>query len=356
MSLSPQRLITLLCLLGFPCLTYSQMDFQPRVSFKKEELISSSFPWLAKTDNREELNIFKLSCPACIEELKAAFNNDPTNVGLINLSTYKKEDRPIAQTLLATTLSYDDETKRKEVFGELLGLFTQSSNQFLRNFEEWQTLCLGFWNLDAHPIDDPKIWADALNWMDKQNRINMLLDMTQFPGSLELKEINNIPPITKETYRDGYSFVALSLPWLKYPDTHPVPGKPPSQNHPEQLPVMLINPLQQFSKAEWMERADTAGKGAFWHFVGDPEIVLHPRMLNFLAAFLDMPTDQERQQAFASAIKQIADERSRQKSFLATVHRIKEMPKARPSHEASRLAEARELMEDFLAYDFLRRE
>lgn len=336
-------------------ITTAQESYNPRTSFTKEELIADSFSWLASEDNHDELNIFKLSCPSCIQELKAAFVNDPTNIGLINLSTYRKGDRPLAQVLLATTLSYDDESKQAEIFGQLLELFVNSTDQFLKNPTEWQTLCLGFWNLDSYNIDDRRIWADALNWLDKQNRINMLLDMTQFPGSLELKPENKIPPITRDTYRDGYSFVALSIPWLKYPETHPIPGKILSQNHPEQLPVTLIDPLKQSSKTEWADWAKVAETGTFWHFVGDSEIVLHPRLLNFLAGFLDMPTDQERRDAFSKAIAQISEERSRSKSLLAVLPRVKGLPKADPERESKRVEEARNMIEDFLAYDLMRK-
>ncbi len=350
------KCISLLVMLSASQLiTTAQEGYKPRTSFTKEELVAGSFSWLANEDNRDELNVFKLSCPSCIQELKSAFENNPTNVGLVNLSTYRKGDRPLAQSLLATTLSYDDESKRAEVFSQLLELFVNSSEQFLKNPAEWQTLCLGFWNLDSYKIDDRRIWADALNWLDRQNRTNMLLEMTQFPGSLELKAENKIPPITRDTYRDGYSFVALSIPWLKYPDTHPVPGKTPSLNHPEQLPVTLIDPLQQSSQTVWADRAKVARNGTFWHFVGDPEIVLHPRLLTFLAGFLDMPTDQERRDAFSKAIEQISTERSRSKSLLAALPRVKGLPMADPERQTVRVEEARNMIEDFLAYDLMRK-
>lgn len=349
------KCIFLLALLSTSQLiTTAQESYKPRTSFTKEELIAGSFSWLASEDNRDELNVFKLSCPSCIQELKSAFENDPTNIGLVNLSTYRKGDRPLAQALLATTLSYD-EPKRAEIFGQLLELFANSSEQFLKYPTEWQTLCLGFWNFDTYKIDDRRIWADALNWLDKQNRTNMLLEMTQFPGSLELKAKNKIPPYTRDTYRDRYSFVALSIPWLKYPDTHPVPGKTPSLNHPEQLPMTLIDPLQQSTQTIWADRAKVAETGTFWHFVGDPEIVLHPRLLTFLAGFLDIPTDQERRDAFSKAIGQISAERSRSKSLLAVLPRVKGLPKADPERESERLEEARNMIEDFLAYDLMRK-
>jgi hypothetical protein len=327
-----------------------------RTSFSKEELITNSYTWLAGADNRDMLQVYKLSCPNCIEELKAAFEQHPKDIGLINFSTFKKEDRPLAQALIATTLTYREDSKRAEVFGELLGLFVNSAYQFLKNPQEWRTLCLGFWNADEYSTEDPRPWADALNWMDRQNRINILMDLTGFPGSLELKEINSIPIIPKQTYRDQFLFVALSLPWLKYPAVHPIPGQPEAANHPENLTTVIVNPLYQYPASEWQQFANTAKAGAFWNFVGEPEINLHPRMLEFLAAFLDLPTDQARADAFVKAISAVAGKPTDPpKSILATLPRIKkELPKAAPKRKADLMAEARQMSEAFLIYDHLR--
>ncbi|MDA0347014.1 MAG: hypothetical protein O3C43_05470 [Verrucomicrobia bacterium] len=326
-----------------------------RTSFTKDELIANSFSWLANDENRDDLHVYKLSCPGCIEELKSAFENDPKNIGLVNFSTYKKEDRPLAQILVAATLSHDDEMKRSEVFGELLNTYVHSADQFQRKPKEWLSICINFWNQDGYAIDNPTLWADALNWMDRQNRINQLMDMNQFPGSLELKEVNQIPPITRETFRDQYAFVALSLPWLKYPEVHPIPEIPQAQNHPQQLPVVILNPIQQFSNAEWEAQAHTAKTGAFWNFVGDPDITLHPRLLEFIAAMLELPTDLERQEAFSKAIEQIANSKSAgAKSFLATLPRVKDLPKVSAERKEQLIEEARRMMSDFLIYDRLR--
>ena len=326
-----------------------------RTSFTKDELIAESFSWLANDENRDDLHVYKLSCPGCIEELKSAFENDPKNIGLVNFSTYKKEDRPIAQIMVAATLSYDNEMRRSEVFGELLNTYVQSADQFQRNPKDWQSICMSFWNEDVYAIDNQTLWADALNWMDRQNRINQLMDMNQFPGSLELKDENPIPPITQKTYRDQYAFVALSLPWLKYPEVHPIPEIPQTQNHPQQLPVVILNPIQQMSNSEWKARAQTAQTGAFWNFVGDPDITLHPRLLEFVAAILELPTDLERQAAFSKAIEQIASSKSGgAKSLLATLPRVKDLPKVSADRKDQLVEEARQMISDFLIYDMLR--
>jgi hypothetical protein len=328
---------------------------QNRTSFTKEELIANSFTWLASEENRDDLHIYKLSCPGCIEELKSAFDYDPKNIGLINFSTYRKEDRPLAQVMVATILSYDDENKRSEVFGELLKTYVNAADQFQRKPKDWLSICMSFWNQDGYAFDNPILWADALNWMDRQNRINQLMDLNQFPGSLELNEVNQIPPITVETYRDQFAFIGLSFPWLKYPEHHPIPEMPPAQNHPQQLPVVIINPIQQLSGSEWEARAQLAKTGAFWNFVGDPDITLHPRLLEFLAAILELPTDLERQEAFSKTIEQIASSKSRgSKSFLATIPRLKDLPKVSAERKEQLVEEARQIMNDFLTYDRLR--
>lgn len=328
-----------------------------RTSFSKKELLDNAITWLSDVETEDTLHVYKLSCPSCIMELKEAFANDPQKVGAMNLSTYKKEDRPLAQALLATSLSYSDEGKRKETFAELLRLFVESPDHFQKNSKEWLELCFGFWNTAEVGVGDKQVWADALNWMDRQNRINMLMELTSFPGSLELKEDNPIPPIRTKTYRDQYTLVALSLPWLKYPEVHPNKNQPPSANHPENLPLVFLNPLRPLQNRDWIQHADKASSGAFWNFIGDPEIVKHDRMVDFLAAFLEMPTDQERQGAFAEAIRAVGSGRNSSKSLLATLPRVKDqLPQVSPERKETLTQEARLMLEHFLVYDRLRRE
>ena len=116
-----------------PSVSFSQKGFQARTEFSRQELIDTSFVWLAETGNEDVIHIYKLSCPSCIQEMQVAFAKDPKNLGCINFSTFKKTDRLLAQCLLATTLSYSDETKRAETFSELLHLFAFSSYQFQLN-------------------------------------------------------------------------------------------------------------------------------------------------------------------------------------------------------------------------------
>lgn len=353
----PSRVwLPLTCILVFAsAVQVIGLEYTPRTAFTKEELIKNSFTWLASAGNRELLHVYKLSCPSCIEELKSVVEKNPKDIGPINFSTFKKEDRPLAQSLIATTLSHIEESKRAEIFGELLSIFAFSADKFHQNPKQWQSLCLNFWNYDNYDVDDPTIWADALNWMDRQNRINMLMELTKFPGSLELNDVNPIPPLQEKTYRDGFTFVALAIPWLKYPDKHPNPNQPEAANHPEELPVILINPLRQFSVIDWRKHARTGKAGAFWHFVGDPDITLHPRLLEFLAAFLDLPTDADRREAFAKAIQTIAgDQNSGPISLLAGIPRAKGLPEAAEDRKPRLMEEARKMMEDFLAYDTLR--
>lgn len=328
-----------------------------RSSFTREELLESAITWLADVETEDTLHVYKLSCPSCIMELKEAFQKDPDQIGAMNLSTFKKEDRPLAQALLATSLSYSDESKRKETFGELLRLFVESADQYHRNSKEWLELCLGFWNTEEVDVGDNATWANALNWMDQQNRINMLMDLTMFPGSLELKDSNPIPPVRSKTYRDQYCLVALSLPWLKYPDVHPVKGQPAAANHPENMPLTFLNPLRPLRNEDWAQFAERAKTGTFWNFIGEPDIVLHSRMTEFLAGILELPTDAERRNAFVNAINALGSGRSASKSLLATLPRIKDqLPRIAAERKDDRMAEAKEVLEYFLVYDRVRRE
>lgn len=329
---------------------------QPRAAFSKADIVERSITWLAGEDKRDQLHVYKLSCPKCVYELKEALASDPMNLGLISLSTFKKEDRPLAQALLAATLSQESETRQAEVFNELLVLFSEDAGQFLTQPDAWRTLCLSYWDENAVASEDPKPWADALNWMDQQNRLNILLDLVAFPGSLQLQETNPIPPIPKSSYRDQYLFVALSLPWLKYPPVHPVKEQPPSGNHPENLPTILVHPLQPLPVANWQQHAQTAEAGAFWNFIGEPDVILHPRLLEFLTIFLDLPTDQARRVAFVQALETMAgNSGGRPTSLLATYPRVKDaLPAANPAHREERLEEARRMIEDFRIYDAIR--
>ena len=355
-QINKSSLLVFCLLLSLVPKNYAQLQFEHRSSFSRDELIDESFSWIAKDDNRNDIHVYKLSCPTCIKELQTAFEKDPQNVGLINLSTFKKSDRLLAQCLVATALSHPDETKRSETFGELLHIFAFSAEQFHKNPKQWRSLCFNFWNYDDYEINDHRPWADALNWLDRQNHINVLLGKTRFPGTIQLEDQNLIPTIQEQTYEDQYAFVALSLPWLKYPEAHPVPGTPESQNHPEMLPLVVINPLKQLPPLEWTKHARTARSGAFWQFVGDPDVTLHPRMLEFSAAFLDLPTDLERQNAFADAIEALAgNAKSSPKSILAALPRTKGLPKVAEERKDKRVAEARKMVEGFLAYDHARK-
>ncbi len=328
-----------------------------RTFFSKDELLENSITWLADVETEDTLHVYKLSCPSCIMELKEAFSNGTEHIGAMNLSTYKKEDRPLAQARIATTLSHKSEEKRKEIYGELLRLFVESADQYHKNSREWLELCLGFWNTDEVDVGDKAAWAEALNWMDRQNRINMLMDLTSFPGSLELKENNPIPPIRTKTYRDQYTLVALALPWLKYPDVHPVKGQKTAANHPENMPLTFINPLRPITTQDWEQFAEKASTGTFWNFIGDPDIVLHSRMTEFLASSPELPTDAERRDAFSKAIRTIAESRGASKSLLATLPRIKgELPQLRAERKQALTAEAHDMLEQFLVYDRIRRE
>jgi hypothetical protein len=345
---------------GWITLTVSTQGFaqnHTRTSFTKEELLSTAFMWLADKDSLDELHIYKLSCPSCILELKGAFDQDPKNLGAINFSTLKKEDRPLAQALLATTLSYTDEGKRGETFGELLNLFVHSADQFQRNPKEWLSLCLSFWNTEEVDVGDRKTWADSLNWLDRQNRVNVLMDLSSFPGSLELRENNLIPPIKQQTYRDQYLFVTLSVPWLKYPEVHPNPNQAQAANHPQNLKTVMLGPLDQFTTTEWKKYAEDARAGAFLNFIGDSDVLLHERMLEFLAGILDLPTDVDRREAMAKAFEAIGESRlSSKTSLLVALPRVKNnLPIAGDEQKQERMAEAKRMMEDFLVYDLIRR-
>lgn len=338
-----------------PSLTFSQMGFHPRTEYTRHELIDISFPWLAEENNREEIHVYKLSCPSCIQEMQAAFESDPKILGLINFSTFKKTDRLLAQCLLATVLSYSNEDKRAETFGELLHLFAFSSYQFQLNPKQWRSLCFNFWNHDDFEINDPRPWADALNWLDKQNRTIVLLDKLKYPASIELQDIHPILPIEQKTYRDQYAFVALTLPWLKYPEIHPVRGSEESPNHPEILPMIIIDPLRPIPAEQWKKHAETANSGAFWQFVGDSDVVMHRRMVEFLAGFLDLPTDNERQAAFTKALESIAEaNKGRKNSLLTAIPRTKDLPKAENERKGTLIKEAKDMIGAFLAYDHAR--
>jgi hypothetical protein len=80
-------------------------------------------------------------------------------------------------------------------------------------------------------------------------------------------------------------------------------------------------------------------------------------MTEFLAAFLDMPTDAERREAFANAIETIAGTKGGPaKSILATIPRVKkDLPVAAKDRKESRMEEAKKMIGDFLIYDTLRR-
>ena len=123
------------------------------------------------------------------------------------------------------------------------------------------------------------------------------------------------------------------------------------------MPLTFINPLRPITTQDWEQFSEKASTGTFWNFIGDPDIVLHPRMTEFLAGFLELPTDAERRDAFAKAIKAIAESRGSSKSLLATLPRIKgQLPQPKAERKEALTSEVHEMLEHFLVYDRIRRE
>ena len=236
-------------------------------SFTTDELIEDSFSWLARPDDRDVVHVYKLSCQTCIGEIQTAFKQDPQYQGLIYFRTLQKSDRPIAQALLATTLSHKDEPKRVDTFRELLNIYANASDQFLRNPEEWKSLVGSFWNYDNYALEDFEPWADALNWMDRQNRILALLNKRSFPAKIVLYPHVAIPEVNQSSYRDRFLFTALALPWLKYPTILPKNVGETGAPLPN-LPMVFIQPVGQYDVLKWRTFARTAQTGAFWNFFG----------------------------------------------------------------------------------------
>ncbi len=328
---------------------------QKAFSYGANELIENAFGWLAGPNNPDLIHVYKLSCPKCIGEIKEAFKGNPDGQGLIYFTTFQQNDRIIAQSLLASTLSHKNKSERTDTFGELLNLFANSPEHFLSNPEEWRSLALSFWNFDRYALEDPEPWADALNWMDRQNRTLALLNKMSYPTTIVLREQVSVPEVEKNSYRDQYLFATLALPWLKYPEKLPSRERMSGFLFPE-LPKITIQPVRQYGFLEWNNFAKTAVSGAYWQFFGGADVTMHPRLLEFLALFLELPTDRDRQTAFAEAMQIIAENtrQGRPRSILIALPRVQFDLSIPEERRARRMEEARQMMEQFHMYEELR--
>lgn len=343
--------LLVLMLIFFSASAQGQKDF----SFTANELIEDAFGWLAGPNNRDLIHVYKLSCPKCVGEIKQAFNENPDHQGLIYFTTSQQNDRLIAQALLASTLSHKDQSERMDTFGELLNLFANSPEQFLSNPEEWRSLALSFWNFDQYALEDPEPWADALNWMDRQNRTLALLNKTSYPAKIALQEQVSIPEVEKNTFRDQFLFATLALPWLKYPEELSSRGRVAGSLFPD-FPKVTVQPVRQYGFLEWNNFAKTAATGAYWQFFGGADVTMHPRLLEFLALFLELPTDRDRQAAFAEALRKIAQDtqQGRPRSILIALPRVQFDLSIPEERRARRMDEARQMMEQFQIYEGMR--
>lgn len=328
---------------------------QKAFSYTADELIGDAFRWLSGPNDRDLIHVYKLSCPKCIGEIQEAFKKNPEHQGLIYFTTSHKNDRYIAQALLATTLSHKDQGDRMETFGELLNLFANSPEHFLNNPDEWRSLALSFWNFDRYDLENPEPWADALNWMDRQNRTLALLNKTSYPAKIVLHEQVPIPEVEKNSFRDQYLFATLALPWLKYPEKLPTRGRTAGSQYPV-FPKVTIQPVRQYGFLEWSNFAKTAETGAYWQFFGGPDVTMHPRLLQFLALFLELPTDRDRQTAFANALRKISEDtqQGRPRSILIALPRVQFDFSIPEERRARRMEEARQMMEQFQIYEEMR--
>ena len=324
-------------------------------TFSSDKLVGDAFNWLAGPNDSGPIHVYRLSCPICIEEIQKAFKADPGHQGLIYFSTAPKTDRAIAQALLASTLSHKDRSKRMDTFGELMRLFANSSDHFLNNPQEWRSLALSYWNFDHYALEDPEPWADALNWLDRQHRILALLNKWRYPTSIVLQEQLEVPEVEKNSFRDQYLFATLALPWLKYPDKLPKQVGASGTPLPN-FPKVTVHPVRQYGFLEWSNFAKTAAVGAYWQFFGGADVTLHPRLLEFLALFLDLPTDQERQVAFAAALQEIAGDTQQgsPRSLLIALPRTQFNLSIPEERRSRRIEEAHQMMEHFQMYEELR--
>ena len=82
---------------------------------------------------------------------------------------------------------------------------------------------------------------------------------------------------------------------------------------------------------------------------------MHSRMVEFIAGFLNLPTDNERQAAFAKAFESIAEaNRGRKNSLLTAIPRTKDLPRIDADRKGTLIEEAKDMIGAFLAYDHAR--
>ncbi len=323
-------------------------------SYTSEELRAASISWLHENPFQgDSIHIYRLTCPTCIDELSAGMKNPGELPHHLFLNTLRDEDRSLAIPLVACVFAQNSEERRIEIFKELLGIYVSARDYYWQHVSEWQDLVFSLWGTDASDISDPEPWADAINLLDRQNRLVSLLDKNNLPDKIELDASVLVPDVKQRSPRDQRLIFNLAIPFLHNNDEKSETGIFGEAKRRFRFTRVELD--YEYLLFQWRDYADNAANGTFWQWNTLSEKMYDPAFIEWNAALLDLPSDAERRKAFSRYISKVAD--LSKVSPVSLLEAIKTLPVLSIPEERKekRVLEAKRLIDDIMLYFRLRR-
>ncbi len=345
-----------IALLALPLLLHGNRGVaqdRAQMSYTAKTLRAASIDWLGSgTDSHDSIHVYRLTCSLCVDELKESFNGRKEMPSHLYLNTLRDEDRPLAVPLVACALSQDSEAKRDEVFSELLQIYIESSDYYQQHLSEWRELVNSFGSDEFSTTIDVEPWADAINLLDRQNRLLALLDRLKLPDSIPLKDSSRVPVVKPRGIRDQNLFYYLAIPWLH--NHNEKSGSGVFGKAKVKLRYSMVELDYDYLLFQWRDFAENASNGTFWHWNTLGEKMLDPGFIEWNAYFLDLPSDAARKKAFSESINRIADLSKKSPVSLLDAIKSSSLLAIPEERKAKRIEEARLMIEDLLLYFRLR--
>ncbi len=282
----------------------------------------SALTWVGPSEprvaaKRDEVKIMSLSCRVCWDELFDILNGGEPGPSHLFLNTTNAVDFGLAWNWVATAAAQSGEAAQRAVAMELLAIFVDSPDVYLAQPELWRELCQARWSDDLPATERRRIWAEALNLLQRQNRLLGLLHRRTTPdgvdladGAVPLPSVQSLSPDDQRMQIWENSEPALRPRWDAL-----------AQTASEARPVLhrvALDPGLALKASSWRKLREQLEGGGLFEWV-DGQGLRHPGFRRWLAVMLSQPTLTERREWFDrtfAASEALASERRQAVSLL----------------------------------------
>lgn len=291
MALICRNTVALASLLALGAASTAMDGAMPRVS--ADTLRGAAFDWLGTGDasRASEVRVFDLTCGKCVEEIGASLQDPSAGPSLFLLDTLGPLERKLTHLPVTAALALDEPSAQRQRFRELMELFVASSDHYRQNPVEWLQLVMDYANLEEEQLRTSG--ALALNRLDLHNRLQAQLGIVRTPGAIDLDSLLAWSPPERGQPGSIQLLASHALPWLLF-------GGSTAATPPE---IIVNSPSEKLILLQWQELRDKAAAGAFWTWRDLPPPDRDEALVRWLAAFLDLPTDQARYQTFLAFLQ-----------------------------------------------------